>query len=399
MENTTCPKDIYDIIIENLTNEWRLSMSNKIPKTEWARPIYSKKQINKAGQIIANSDSSQEDRNNALEIINNWRATHAYPLHVINAGLRRGNPNAIVVQRLKRLESITGKIERFPEMQLYKMQDLGGCRVIVDTIDQVYDAVSRYKNSRIRHILKREYDYIQNPKESGYRSYHMVYQFQSDKIETYNKNMLIEIQFRTKLQHIWATAVEMMGIYTKTNLKSSIGNKDILRFFTLISSLFAIKENMPVCPNTSEWADELIREIMEIDKNSNIIMKLKAINQAVQITEYNKNFNLKNGYYLLTLNYDEPSLNIEVFKPSEFELAANIYAKIEVELQNKIDTVLVSVKSFDNLKAAYPNYFVDISDFLNILKNIMFNYSKYNENAKLLLESNHYILENYIPVG
>ena len=49
-----------------------------------------------------------------------------------------------------------------------------------------------------------------------------------------------------------------------------------------------IKENMPVCPNTSEWADELIREIMEIDKNSNIIMKLKAINQAVQITEYNK---------------------------------------------------------------------------------------------------------------
>lgn len=121
----------------------------------------------------------------------------------------------------------------------------------------------------------------------------MVYQFQSDKIETYNKNMLIEIQFRTKLQHIWATAVEMMGIYTKTNLKSSIGNKDILRFFTLISSLFAIKENMPVCPNTSEWADELIREIMEIDKNSNIIMKLKAINQAVQITEYNKNFNLK----------------------------------------------------------------------------------------------------------
>ena len=399
MENTTCPKDIYDIIIENLTNEWRLSMSNKIPKTEWARPIYSKKQINKAGQIIANSNSSQEDRNNALEIINNWRATHAYPLHVINAGLRRGNPNAIVVQRLKRLESITGKIERFPEMQLYKMQDLGGCRVIVDTIDQVYDAVSRYKNSRIRHILKREYDYIQNPKESGYRSYHMVYQFQSDKIETYNKNMLIEIQFRTKLQHIWATAVEMMGIYTKTNLKSSIGNKDILRFFTLISSLFAIKENMPVCPNTSEWADELIREIMEIDKNSNIIMKLKAINQAVQITEYNKNFNLKNGYYLLTLNYEEPSLNIEVFKLSEFELAANIYAKIEVELQNKIDTVLVSVKSFDNLKAAYPNYFVDISDFLNILKNIMFNYSKYNENAKLLLESNHYILENYIPVG
>lgn len=67
----------------------------------------------------------------------------------------------------------------------------------------------------------------------------MVYQFQSDKKDTYNKNMLIEIQFRTKLQHIWVTSVEMMGIYTKNNLKSSIGDKDILRFFVLVSSVFA----------------------------------------------------------------------------------------------------------------------------------------------------------------
>ena len=37
MENTTCPKDIYDIIIENLTNEWRLSMSNKIPKNRMGK--------------------------------------------------------------------------------------------------------------------------------------------------------------------------------------------------------------------------------------------------------------------------------------------------------------------------------------------------------------------------
>lgn len=67
----------------------------------------------------------------------------------------------------------------------------------------------------------------------------MVYQFQSDDNDTYNKNILIEIQFRTKLQHIWATAVEMMGIFTKSKLKSSIGDEDILRFFVLVSSLFA----------------------------------------------------------------------------------------------------------------------------------------------------------------
>lgn len=78
-------------------------------------------------------------------------------------------------------------------MSLYRIQDLGGCRVIVDSVGQVYESLEKYKNSRIRHILKRENDYIQNSKISGYRSYHIVYQFHSEDKETYNKNMLIEI--------------------------------------------------------------------------------------------------------------------------------------------------------------------------------------------------------------
>lgn len=235
--NDTIDIDNIDLLIKQIKEE--ISMKDK---NKWEVPQYTKSEINKAGKIIADPFSTPKEREEALKILNNWRAAHAYPLQVICSNLRQKNPDAIVVQRLKRLESITGKIQRFPEMQLYKMQDLGGCRVIVDTIEQVYNAIDRYKFSRIRHILKREYDYIANPKESGYRSYHMVYQFHSESKDTYNKNMFIEIQFRTKLQHMWATAVEMMGIYTKSNLKSSQGDYDILRFFTLVSSLFAIEE-------------------------------------------------------------------------------------------------------------------------------------------------------------
>lgn len=384
-------KNKYDIIIEKTMNDWKNSMINQNQTEKWEVPQYSKSEINKAGSVIADSTPPKEEREKAITILNNWRASHAYPLQVICSNLRKRNPDAIVVQRLRRLESITGKLKRFPDMNLYRMQDLGGCRVILDTIDQVYDSVSSYKNSCIRHILKREYDYIKNPKTSGYRSYHVVYQFQSDKKDTYNKNMLIEIQFRTKLQHIWATAVEMMGIYTKSNLKSSQGNEDILRFFTLVSSLFAIKEEMPVCPNTSDWADELIDEIMEIDKRSNIIIKLKAINQAIQSTEKIKKTNLKNGFYLLILDYKDSSLEIYPFKQSDFELAANIYSNIETECADVVDVVLVSVKSFDILKIAYPNYFVDIREFISVLKNIMFNYSKYNKNARKILESTYNI--------
>lgn len=360
-------KNICDIIIENAIKDWKNSMINQSQREIWETPKYSKSEINKAGSVIADPTSSKEDRDNALIILNNWRAAHAYPLQVICSNLRLRNPDAIVVQRLKRLESITGKIERFPDMNLWRMQDLGGCRVIVDTIDQVYEAIEKYKSSRIRHILKREYDYIQNPKNSGYRSYHMVYQFQSDKKETYNKNMLIEIQFRTKLQHIWATAVEMMGIYTKSNLKSSQGNKDILRFFTLVSSVIAIQENMPICPNTSNDMHELVVEIKKLNSKHHIIPILSGINLAIDYTE--KNISNKNVYYLLILDYSDHQVHIRSFTSSQLEIATQAYGNIEKETNKNV--VLVSAKSFKELKEAYPNYFVDISEFISMVRNII----------------------------
>lgn len=363
-------KDICDIIIENAIKDWKNSMNNQSQREIWEIPKYSKSEINKAGSIIADPSSSKEERDNALIILNNWRASHAYPLQVICNNLRLRNPDAIVVQRLKRLESITGKIERFPDMSLYRMQDLGGCRVIVDTIDQVYETVNKYKDSRIRHILKREYDYIQNPKDSGYRSYHMVYQFQSDKKDTYNKNILIEIQFRTKLQHIWATAVEMMGIYTKSNLKSSQGDTHILRFFTLVSSVIAIQEHRAVCPNTSENIYDLVHEIKLLDKNHRIISILSGINLAIDYTQ--RNTNNKSNYYLLILDYATKKVRIAEFKPSQLEAATKAYGNIEKETDKNV--VLVSAKSFNELREAYPNYFIDISEFINMIQEIIKKY-------------------------
>lgn len=355
--------EIYDIIIENVKKE--VSIMNQYA---WEIPKYSRKQINKAGKIIANkSNYSESEYQYAIEILNNWRASHAYPLHVITCGLRNKFPMALVVQRIKRLESIAGKIERFPEMELFKMQDLGGCRVIVDNIEQVYELSNRYKESRIRHILKRTYDYIENPKESGYRCYHCVYQFQSDSSEVYNKNMLIEIQFRTKLQHTWATAVEMMGIYTKSNLKSSQGNEDILRFFLLVSSVFAIIEKTNICPNTPLNINDLISEIRILDQKYNIISILSGLTVSIDYSD-KKKFS-KNTYFLLILDYDKRKVAVRAFKPTQLEVATKAYSNIE-EKTNK-DVVLVSASSFDAVKTAYPNYFIDISNFVDMMRKIL----------------------------
>lgn len=346
-------------------------MNNQLSMEKWETPKYSKKEINNAGKTIAIPTIEPEKRYAALEIVNNWRSAHAYPLQVIASNLRLRNPNAIVVQRLKRLESIIGKLERFPDMNLYRMQDLGGCRVIVDTIDQVYDVLNKYKSSRIRHIIKREDDYIQSPKKSGYRSYHIVYQFHSDTKETYNKNIFIEIQFRTKLQHTWATALEMMGIYTKSQLKAGIGDKDVLRFFVLVSSVFAKMEYAPIVPNTIDDYNKLIEEIKSIDKNHHILEKLEHLSYVAHYMNKNEMTKRKFSYYLLTMNSNYKEVKIHMYSPKEAELAISAYNEIEKTGNDYLDTVLVSATSIDSLKIAYPNYFTDISGFIEMMKRIL----------------------------
>ena len=81
----------------------------------------------------------------AREIVENWRASHAYPMLIMRNNLsnrvRKIDNKAIVAQRLKRFTSIVSKLEREPDMKLSQMQDIGGCRAIVSTVEQVDDLV------------------------------------------------------------------------------------------------------------------------------------------------------------------------------------------------------------------------------------------------------------------
>ena len=95
-----------------------------INQPRWKTPKYTKKQINQAGNIIRSDNDvvSPQDKANALDVIDNWRAAHAYPLHVFYMNLRGkagSRKDILVVERLKRLESITSKLRRECGMQLY----------------------------------------------------------------------------------------------------------------------------------------------------------------------------------------------------------------------------------------------------------------------------------------
>lgn len=345
-------------------------MEQIIKQPKWKKVEYSRGEIIRAGDTVKRENVSKDEYNHALQVIDNWRVAHAFPLHVIYIHLRRmaAGKEIIVAERLKRLDSIIDKLRREATMSLWYMQDLGGCRFIVNSVDEVYRYREGYDLSRKRHKRLKVYDYIKEPKQSGYRSLHVVYQYYSDHDDSYNNNMRIEIQFRTHLQHLWATAVETVGIFTKQALKAGQGGEQTKRFFVLVSSLFALMEGTPVVPNTSSDIHELVAELKDIDRRENIIGLLRSIKVATHLTaeRYKKN---KRGYYLLILNYKTFRLSMRFFSSSNIEEANKIYSQIENgKEQTGVDAVLVRVDSFQILRKAYPNYFTDIGEFVEIVQ-------------------------------
>lgn len=335
---------------------------------EWKKVENSRNQIKKAGRILSRGTIDVFEEKRALEIMDNWRAAHAYPLQVIASNLRRKTKgrDIIVVQRLKRLDSIVAKLKRQPWLSLYDMQDLSGCRVIVPTIDDVYGVAKEYQTSRIKHKFHHTDDYINSPKASGYRGVHMVYRYHSNKNVDY-EGMFVEIQFRTKLQHMWSTAVETMGLYTGTNLKAGDGDPQVLRFFSLVSSVFALEEGYATVPNTPTTREELVREIKDVCLHENILDKLTAIRAATHLIVREGN---NAQYYILILNFDTHQLLIEEYEEKELELATAAYKAIENQEEN-VNAVLVSAGSINDLKNAYPNYFTDIGQFVRRIAAIL----------------------------
>lgn len=80
----------------------------------------------------------------------------------------------------------------------------------------------------------------------------------------------------------------------------------------------------------------------------------------------------KRGYYILQLNYEEHMLRRWFFKPSELDTANKMYDHLEENRGSApLDIVLVRAASYSTVKAAYPNYFMDIGEFVNIVKSYL----------------------------
>ena len=335
---------------------------------------YSMKEVLRAGEALAgavpwNNRTEADAARQVFRIAHNWRDSHAFPMrkvrYELTSQLRRqrlgvaGNTGA----RLKRMPSIRRKLAAIPG-NLNQMNDLAGCRVILPSIDDVETFLEGLRAETSNEVF-REYPYIQEMKQDGYRSHHMVLKYRGVGDEAVYQGRRVEVQVRTQLQHSWATAVEAVGLYRREDLKAGRGDPSWLRLFRLMSEEFALEEGCsPAC-------NERILEITELERKLDAVENLERLSQAFSYSE-SYSFDPKDKPDYFQIEYDRAvgRVHIRPFFGPIYATMSYDAAEVKNAESGSGDTkiVLVEVDEIENLRAAYPNYFGDVQKFKSKLR-------------------------------
>ena len=132
-----------------------------------------------------------------LEVLNDELSVH-----------HQRNPIEFITSRVKKPLSIVEKLHRYGvpvsvESVEKNLNDVAGVRVICSFIDNIYTVADMLLRQDDITLIKKK-DYIEHPKDNGYRSLHLIIEipvfFSNQK-----KNMRVEVQIRTIAMDFWAS--------------------------------------------------------------------------------------------------------------------------------------------------------------------------------------------------
>ena len=137
------------------------------------------------------------------------------------------NPIEHIKTRIKSADSIIDKLERKNidftiENVEEHLFDIVGARIVCSFESDVFDLVNIIKKSSIIKVID-EKDYINNPKPSGYRSYHLLVEIPVELING-KYNIKAEIQIRTMAMDLWASLEHKIKYKSKDIITNDISD-------------------------------------------------------------------------------------------------------------------------------------------------------------------------------
>lgn len=352
------PRALYDAWLRGGIAElppWGCAVA-KTPPSNY--PGGSKSRVTRAGAAVRAHTETLED----LAVINIWRAAHKPVLNTFQAILRnrtRGTP-VVVAQRHKRKRTIFGKLRRFQGMELARMDDVAGCRLIFPSMAELYDFRERLHAAKFNHRRKNDvdkYDYIKRPKDTGYRGIHDVYEYdvQSESGKG-SKGLLIELQYRTTVQHAWATAVEVIGFITASQPKFQEGDRRYETAMLYASEIVSRAHEDRKSYFADVANDQILQEFVKLDHDLGLMNLLRSLNAADADVSANRNV-------ILIFSEDE----LETKSYASATEALRVLFELEQANPGK-DIVLVRADTTDDVRTAFRNYFSDAREFIHLVE-------------------------------
>ncbi len=325
-------------------------------------PGGSKSRVNSAGEAVRTNKATYAE----LRTIDEWRAAHRAVLNTFQAILRvrtRKRP-IVVAQRHKRRRTIFDKLQRFPKMQLARMDDVAGCRLIFESLEDLYEFRDEFQNARFKHRRRNDldkYDYIKRPKATGYRGIHDVYEYdvRSEAGQALT-GLNVEIQYRTLVQHAWATAVEVIGLITESQPKFRQGDDRYEKAMALASEILARTEEQHTGPFPDMSGRKLVARFLALDEELVLLGTLRGLNAADDAVSKNKNA------ILMFTEVAEGEDDFEILTYRDATTAVRALFELE-KMWPERDVVLVRADTNAEVRLAFKNYFSDAQDFLQMI--------------------------------
>jgi putative GTP pyrophosphokinase len=318
-------------------------------------PGGSKSRVNKAGDKLKNGTATIED----INVFDEWRSAHRFVLNSFQAMLRtkiKGS-NITFAQRHKRKRTIIDKLSRIEGMQLARMDDIAGCRLIFSDIDSLYKFRENFNKSPFNHKLRNnidKYDYLKHPKSTGYRGIHDIYIYDvRSKRNEELAGLQIEIQYRTLIQHYWATTNEIIGFITESQPKFQRGDIRYQNAMKYASEILARVYEGRTGPFPELNNIEVVNNFLDLNRELHLIKMLRRLNSSPVDIGRNKN--------TILIYTDKDELLVKSYRDSNDAIQALF------KLENNYptyDVVLVKADKSDDIRIAFKNYFSDANEFI-----------------------------------
>lgn len=305
-------------------------------------------------------------------VFDEFRKLHLQPLSELTLELQHWlseyGESYYIAQRLKRKPQIIRKLNRL-SVRLTQLQDIGGCRIIVDKnkdadnlINFLFDKIERSDDIKI----KRQTDYREKGRDiTGYRAFHIILE---------KNNINLELQIRSKIQHYWAESIERTSVIYGYLLKEQEGDSNVIAYFRMLSDVFFELEAGRDASSRQKLELDSLRQVAEqlIKKsdrnnliggyvNDDIIQTLKGIE--------GRNPNGLNNWILV---FDWSTGNFVTWEVVGRDPTAAVDAYMRYEKQytedNKFEVVLIGSSDVATVKQTHSHYF-GIESLDNTLEN------------------------------